>query len=181
MGDNWSVHLNFQELDQKTQQLEEALSAKDELCKNHTKTEAKYRMMEQEKNTIIQVSGLYYDIMWFTCVQPCVQLFKRFWWWKIYFAFLDPKQGWDWNPQSFPVSCPQATPVSLNVGLQPSKPYLHGSKFLTYWIVLKITKDMFSFWIISWVRQVDGINSGTTIHVVCPTQPIPCLLVLSQL
>ena len=26
------------------------------------------------------------------------------------------------------------------------------------------------------LTQVDEINSGTTIHVVCPTQPIPCLM-----
>ena len=52
---------------------------------------------------------------------------------------------------------------------------------LNTWIVLKITKDIFTFWIISrlWLIQVDEINTGTSIHVVSLTQPmIPCLLML---
>ena len=28
------------------------------------------------------------------------------------------------------------------------------------------------------LTQVDKINSGATIHVICPTQPIPCLLMI---
>ena len=30
------------------------------------------------------------------------------------------------------------------------------------------------------LTQVDDINYGTTIHVVCPVQPIPCLLMFAD-
>ena len=46
---------------------------------------------------------------------------------------------------------------------------------LTY-IVSKFMKDILTFWIISLgvgLTEADEINSGTPIHVVCPTQPIP--------
>ena len=54
----------------------------------------------------------------------------------------------------------------------------------TCWIVLKIIKDIFTFWIVSWIYLDPGrwnYNSGTTINAVCPTQSIPCLLMLWRL
>ena len=51
---------------------------------------------------------------------------------------------------------------------------------LTCWIVLKITKDILVFWSylrFIWLDPSGQINSGTTIHVVCLSQPISCLLV----
>ena len=47
-------------------------------------------------------------------------------------------------------------------------------------IIRRIAIDIVRFWIVSWIwlDQVVELNSGTTIDIVCSTQPIPCLLML---
>ena len=49
------------------------------------------------------------------------------------------------------------------------------TQLLTCWIILKIYSSVESCLRFS-LTQVDEINSGTAIHIVCHTQPIPCLL-----